>query len=209
MAAERVGRIGKVEELNIMTRTGIAHDVQTRTDHVTTSRTTAYGGGGNRYRIDPIDITTDVETKTRHKTRLFIVEQDGTEIDLDLPDPGFGVRVGHALTVVLAGDKASERGHPMALVNLNTGNSRVFGERARWIVKPIPWWQVVVAAIVVPFVCMFIATVVTGTGGAEPAGIGLAIVAVFAFYLYSQRASLLKAVVDQVTDRAAREAARG
>lgn len=213
MAADKVGKIGDIGQLDVFTRTGIVRETQGRTEISSTTRTTVRQGGGyihNGYgRIDPTEATTETETSSREKIRLFVMEQDGGEFDLDLPAPGFGVATGHAVAVVFAGDRTSGRGHPMALVNLNTRNRKVYANRGAWIVRKPARALIIALLLIVPFLTMLAFTLVTGTGGLKPAAYGLIIAAGLIFFLFQRSKALADAVIRRVTEKADEALAKG
>lgn len=67
-----------------------------------------------------------VSSSTSENLRLFVREDDRGEFDVKLSNVGFGVREGHRVTIVFAGDQASRAGYPAALINHSTGNSKIF-----------------------------------------------------------------------------------
>ena len=213
MAADSVGKIGDIGQLFLATRTGIVREVQGRVEVTSTTTTTVRHGGGhihNGYgRIDPTETSTETETSSREKIRLFVMEQDGGEFDLDLPSPGFGVATGHAITVVLAGDQASRRGHPMALVNLNTRNRKVYANRSQWIVRKPARPLIIALLLILPFLSMLAFTLITGTGGLKPALYGLIVAVGLIFALFQRSKGLADAVIRRVTEKADEALAKG
>jgi hypothetical protein len=213
MAQGGVGHINSLDQLDVFTRTGIVRETQDRTRISTTTTTTASGGGGHVHggqgRIDPIHVTTETTARSQHSVHLFILEKDGDELHLELPDPGFGVRGGHAVTVVFAGARNSGRGHAMALVNHSTNKTRVYQERGIWLVRrpPRPLMWAMVAAF--PLISMVAFTLITGTGGLRPALYGLVAAAAGIAFLWFRRDALAKDVVRRVSERAAQAAAEG
>jgi len=213
MAHDSVGHINGLDQLKVFTRTGIVRETQGRTRMSTTTTTTASGGGGHMHggygRIDPVHVTTETTSRSRELVHLFVLEKDGGEFDLELPDPGFGVRAGHAVTVVFAGDRTSGRGHPMALVDHNTDRRRVFEERGIWLVRRPPRPLMWAMAAVFPLLSMLAFTLLTGTGGVRPALYGLVLAGAGIAFLWIRRNMLAKDVIARVSERATQAAAEG
>lgn len=211
MAGDHVGKIKTIGQLYMFTLSGIVHEAQSRTKMSTTTRTSVSGGGGQFYggvgRIDPVNATTEVVSSSAEMIRLFVVEEGGKEFDFELPAPGFGIRGGHSVSVVCAGDQATRRGHPMALVNHNTGNQKVFADRAGWIVGAPNPALMIALVLVLPFLVMLAATLITGTGGLKPALVGLMVAVGVILWLFARRSALVGAVVGRVTEEARSKAA--
>lgn len=128
-----VGKIASLDQLYVFERRGtvaaLQHWVETNTTVTTTGGSgTVVNGTGN---ISGPSTTT--HTSSTEMVRLFVREDDGGEFEASLPDLGFGVREGHRVSIVHAGDQASRRGYPIAVVNHTTGKSKVLASRVSWL----------------------------------------------------------------------------
>lgn len=128
-----VGKIVSLDQLYVFERSGtiaaLQHWVETNTTVTTTGGSgTVVNGTGN---ISGPSTTT--HTSSTEMVRLFVREDDGGEFEASLPDLGFGVREGHRVSIVHAGDQASRRGYPIAVVNHTTGKSKVLASRVSWL----------------------------------------------------------------------------
>jgi len=155
-----VGKIASLDQLYVFERSGfvaaLQHWVETNTTVTTTGGSgTVVNGTGN---ISGPSTTT--HTSSTEMVRIFVREDDGGEFEASLPDLGFGVREGHRVSIVHAGDQASRRGYPIAVVNHTTGKSKVLASRVSWL-SPAPLgclW----------FVGIFIGTMMVSMGLASP-----------------------------------------
>jgi hypothetical protein len=68
--------------------------------------------------------TTRVSLHSSEQLRIFVRQESGKEFEASFDDPGFGVREGHKVSVVFAGDESG--GYPAALVNHSTDHRKVF-----------------------------------------------------------------------------------
>lgn len=136
-----VGTIQSIDQLYLFTKVGTIVGNQNWSETSISTTTTTSGGGGYMHQgsgfISPSSSSTTTSSSTTEQLRLFIREDDGDEFEAKFSEPGFGVREGHRVTVVYAGDQASQRGYPMALANHSTNQSKVFAQRANWIIKQI------------------------------------------------------------------------
>ena len=128
-----VGKIASLDQLYVFERSGtvaaLQHWVETNTTVTTTGGSgTVVNGTGN---ISGPSTTT--HTSSTEMVRLFVREDDGGEFEASLPDLGFGVREGHRVSIVHAGDQASRRGYPIAVINHTTGKSKVLASRVSWL----------------------------------------------------------------------------
>jgi len=128
-----VGKIASLDQLYVFERSGtvaaLQHWVETNTTVTTTGGSgTVVNGTGN---ISGPSTTT--HTSSTEMVRIFVREDDGGEFEASLPDLGFGVREGHRVSIVHAGDQASRRGYPIAVVNHTTGKSKVLASRVSWL----------------------------------------------------------------------------
>jgi len=128
-----VGKIASLDQLYVFERSGtvaaLQHWVETNTTVTTTGGSdTVVNGTGN---ISGPSTTT--HTSSTEMVRIFVREDDGDEFDVSIPDLGFGVREGHRLSFIYAGNQVSQRGYPMAVVNHATRKSEVLKSRVSWI----------------------------------------------------------------------------
>lgn len=128
-----IAKITSLDQLHIFEKSGtiaaLQHWVETNTTVTTTGGSgTVVNGNGN---ISGPSTTT--HTSSTEMVRMFVREDGGTEFDVSLPDLGFGVREGHRVSFIYAGDQASRRGYPVAVVNHTTRKSEVLKSRVSWI----------------------------------------------------------------------------
>lgn len=131
--------ITDIGQLYTFTRSGTVAGNQNWSETSFSSTTVTSGGGGylhqgSGYVAAPSSHTT-TSSRTSEQLRLFVRSDDEREFEARFSDPGFGVRDGHRVTIVYAGTQAARAGHPMALVNHSTGRSKVFAQRAEWLLK--------------------------------------------------------------------------
>ena len=152
--------------------------------------------------IAPTRSSTTTSSSTTEQLRLF-VQEDGTDSEFEamFSDPGFGVRDGHRVAIVYAGDQASQAGYPMALVNHSTGNQRVFKERAGWIVSRLG--AGLGCALLVGVAIG--GTVLIGANSSIPLLLVL-ITGAWLFWKYLEKNRLTNAIVAAVTQEASRAA---
>lgn len=79
--------------------------------HSATMATSAYGSSG----------TSSATTVHNRTHAVWLVKEDGKEIELQLPSHDFSVRVGHRVSVAWGGKQGSESGPYVAAVNHTTG----------------------------------------------------------------------------------------
>lgn len=141
-----VGKVAAVEDIYSFTRTGIVQDSHSRMD-TSVSTTTSHTGGYNSR------ATTNTSVSSTEMLRIF-VRQDGDkgEFEAEFADPAFGVREGHHVTVVYAGDQASQAGYPMALVNHSTERHQIFAKRTEWIINRTNQWMGCLTLIGLPLI---------------------------------------------------------
>ena len=151
-----VGKIQTIDQLYMFTRVGTIAGSQNWSETSISTTTTTSGGGGYMHQgsgfISPSSSSTTTSSSTTEQLRLFVREDDGDEFEAKFSEPGFGVREGHRVTIVYAGDQASQRGYPMALANHSTNQSKMFTQRAGWLVKQIG--QVMGCAAVAAFLVL-------------------------------------------------------
>lgn len=68
--------------------------------------------------------TTSVAVSSTEQLRIFVRQDSGKEFEASFEEPGFGVREGHQVSVVFAGD--ADGGYPAGLVNHSTDQNKVF-----------------------------------------------------------------------------------
>ena len=130
-----MAKIKTIDQLHTYVRSGVVVGIQSRT--VTQTRTETSGGGGflhqgSGYIAAP---TTTVSSSTMEKLRMHLRSDDGPEFEVEVENLGFGVREGHRVTVVYAGDEMSRGAYPMAIVNHSTRERAVLKERLDLLVK--------------------------------------------------------------------------
>ena len=119
-------KILSIDDLRMVTFTGTVVGSQVW------SETHVHGGshGGSPY-VGPngghvSTPTVSISSSTTEKLHLFIRRDDGKEFDQRFVHAGVGVRDGARVSIVYVPD---EQGEPMALVNHDTGKSRVYENR--------------------------------------------------------------------------------
>ncbi|WP_374525893.1 hypothetical protein [Sphingopyxis sp.] len=193
-----VGMIKTIDELYMFTKVGMIAGSQNWSETSISTTTTTSGGGGYMHQgsgfISPASTSTTTSSSTTEQLRLFVREDDGDEFEAKFSEPGFGVREGHRVLIVYAGDQASRRGYPMALANLSTNQSKVFTQRAGWIIKQIGQAMgcaavgaFLVLAVVLGMVAGFVGVIIA----AAPLG--------FLLHKHRQNVALAKGIVDAVS----------
>lgn len=170
--------ITDIGQLYTFTRSGTVAGNQNWSETSFSSTTVTSGGGGylhqgSGYVAAPGSHTTTT-SRTSEQLRLFVRGDDEREFEARFSDPGFGVRDGHRVTIVYAGTQATQAGHPMALVNHSTGKSKVFTQRAEWLLKrPGPqtgcllFGLLIVIAAFIPIVGFVLVPLIFGVFGAR------------------------------------------
>jgi hypothetical protein len=135
-----VKTIKSIDQLYVFAKTGKVVGNQNWAETSISSSTTTSGGGGHVHMgtgyIAPISSSTTTSSTSTEQLRLFVQDDDGgEEFEARFSNPGFGVREGHRVTIVYAGNLSSQAGYPMTLVNHSTGNERVFKNQADLIVN--------------------------------------------------------------------------
>lgn len=194
-----VGTIKAIDQLYLFTKVGTIVGNQNWSETSISTTTTTSGGGGYMHQgsgfISPSSSSTTTSSSTTEQLRLFIREDDGDEFEAKFSEPGFGVREGHRVTIVYAGDQASQRGYPMALANHSTNQSKVFTQRANWIIKQIG--QTMGCAAVAAFVILAIALgAVAGIAGVIVAAAPLGLL----LYKYRQNVALANSISGAVSE---------
>lgn len=194
-----VGTIQSIDQLYMFTKVGTIAGSQNWSETSISTTTTTSGGGGYMHQgsgfISPSSSRTTTSSSTTEQLRLFIREDDGDEFEAKFSEPGFGVREGHRVTVVYAGDQGSQRGYPMALVNHSTNKSKVFTQRAGWLVKQIGQ-AMGCAAVGAFFVLAVILGMVAGIIGIIIAAAPLG----FLLHKHRQNVALAKSISDAVSE---------
>ena len=134
-----IGTIRSLAELNTFVKTGTVVGHQGRTSTRFSSQTTTSGGGGYLHNgsgyISAPTTTTNITSSSTHLQRYFVLEDDGDEFDIELPNVKFGVREGQRVSVICAGPKKTGNGHAVALVNQTIAQYQVFPTRMNWIIS--------------------------------------------------------------------------
>lgn len=84
---------------------------ETSLQHSATIATNAYGSSG----------TTSATTVHNRTHAVWLAQEDGKEMELELPSHDFSVRAGHRVSVAWGGKEGSESGPYVAAVNHTTG----------------------------------------------------------------------------------------
>lgn len=130
-----VKKINHKDQIYIFTKSGevVGHNSWSET-HVS-----GHSSGGGGYIQDGAghvsSPTITVSSKINEKQRIFLKLTDKSEIEIEEINLGFGVRDGHRITAIYVGNKESESGYPMAIINHSTGKEKIFYNRASWLVE--------------------------------------------------------------------------
>jgi hypothetical protein len=148
--------VRSIGELDTFTRTGTVIDQQSRVE--TTVRTTTTGGStllmdGVGTRSAP---TTSIASSSIEFIRLFLRDEQGAEFDVEIENPGFGIRPGHVVTILYAGNRRSQKYHPMAVANRTTNQCAVLHNRIEWLLIRRSTTLGCVALVVIPFLAMVV-----------------------------------------------------
>lgn len=194
-----VGTIKAIDQLYMFTKVGTVVGNQNWSETSISTTTTTSGGGGYMHQgsgfISPSSSSTTTSSSTTEQLRLFIREDDGDEFEAKFSEPGFGVREGHRVTVVYAGDQASQRGYPMGLANHSTNQSKIFKQRANWIIKQIG--QTMGCAAVGAFLVLAIVLgMAAGVAGVIVAAAPLGLL----LYKHRQNVALAQSISDAVSE---------
>jgi hypothetical protein len=130
--------ISQIADLQTYTRTGTV--VSCRMGLETHVHGSSTGGGGH---IGPTGghieaPTVSVSSTTSERMHLFVQEEDGTEFDIQLTNPGVGVREGHRVSLLYAHGRTPDPWMIGALVNHTTKTSKVYTGRLKGLVSVPP-----------------------------------------------------------------------
>lgn len=120
------GDILSIEDLRTVTKGGVIVSCRAWSEtHVSggsAQKTSHLGPQGGSVTMPGVSIT----STTSDKIHLFIRQEDGREFDQTFVNAGVGVREGHRVSIIYVPD---EDGEPLALVNHDTGKSRIYEGR--------------------------------------------------------------------------------
>jgi hypothetical protein len=197
--------VSSLSELHMFTKSGTVIDSQSRTETAYRSTTT----GGSTLLADGIGTVSPPTTTTTASTveviRIFLREGNGAEFEAEVDNLGFGVRPGHEVTVIYAGDQASQQGHPMGLSNRTTNQSAILSHRVEWLLRRKSATLGCAALAVIPFLSMLfggiVLNVVLGQDPRSNTGngilVGIVVFAIIGIWLWRsrQQAERLKAEI--------------
>jgi hypothetical protein len=131
---------------------------ETSVQHRASAETNAYGSSS----------TSSATTFHDRTHSVWIVQNDGKEMEVELPSHDFSVRSGHSVSIAWAGKDGSQRGPAVAAVNHATGATWTIDDAG---LKPVVsvdsslWSQVFVVSLAV--------AVLVGLVGGAPMGLGM------------------------------------
>lgn len=148
--------VRSIGELDTFARTGTVVDQQSRVE--TTIRTTTTGGStlladGVGTRSAP---TTSIASSSTEIIRLFLRDDQGAEFDAEIENPGFGIRPGHVVTILYAGNRRQQKYHAMAVANRTTNQRAVLQNRIEWLLIRRSTTLGCMALIALPFFAMLV-----------------------------------------------------
>lgn len=201
---QKVNEISDIADLAIFDKRGHVVGTHERTSLHTTTTVTTSGGGGYVHptyggHVSAPSTTTTTSTTSKHHQTLFIRQEDGVELEVAFIDLHFSVRDGTHVAIVYAGDRWSNRGHPIAAVNLDTGRWEMAGSRVDWIVTNKPTAQLWVWIMLVPLAPVVMAFVAgTSFMVGIVLGVAIAIFLAWRWWRRSALAALKTAVVSRI-----------
>ena len=121
--------INEISDLHTYVRSGTV--VACRSWSETQVRTSSTGGGGH---VGPhgghvAAPTVSVTSTASEKLHLFIQQDDGAEFDIQLTNPGIGLREGHRVSLLYAHGRDASHWMIGALVNHTTRSSKTYHGR--------------------------------------------------------------------------------
>lgn len=131
----RPGLINRPEDLYLFSMTGSVVGQQSWSETIVSGQSSGGGGyihNGSGHISSP---SVNISSSSTEKLRVFLKDDDGSEIEISESNVGFGARNGHRISVVYAGDKTSRSGHLVAIINHNTNSKKIFFDRANWLIK--------------------------------------------------------------------------
>ena len=119
-------KIVSIEDLRTVDRTGVVVRArewsETHVSGGSANQTTHIGSEGGTITTPGVTVT----SRVHDRLHVFVLEDGGREFDQTFINPGIGVREGHRISIIYVPD---ENGEPLALVNHDTGKSRVYEGR--------------------------------------------------------------------------------
>lgn len=189
---QKSNKISDIADLAIFDKRGQIVGTHERTSLHTTTTSSTSGGSGYIHptyggHVSAPSTTTTTSTTSRHHQTFFIRKEDGVELEVDFIDLDFPVRDGAHVAIVYAGDRWSNRGYPVAAVNLDTGRWEMAGSRVDWIVMGKPTaqlWMWIMLVLLARVAMAFVA----GTSFMVGIVLGLAIAIFLAWHWWRKRA---------------------
>lgn len=201
---QKINKIADIADLAIFDKRGQIVGTHERTSLHTTTTTSTSGGSGYIHptyggHVSAPSTTTFTSTTSKHHQTLFIRKEDGTEFEEEFIDLDFPVRDGTHVAIVYAGDRWSNRGYPVAAINLDTGHWEMAGSRVGWIVTSKPsaqLWMWIMLVLLARVAMAFMA----GTSFMVGVVLGLAIAIFLAWRWWRKKAlaALKTAVVSRI-----------
>jgi len=166
-------KISSIDDLKIITRTGIVLENQTMSQtHVhghSDDKRQYIGPQGGHIESPKVSIS----STTSEKSHLFIRQDDGREFEVSFVNAGVAAREGNRVSIVYCGKKAesveeiTSNDHWIsAFINHSTGKSRVYEPRVRQLAKPTPTapWiiRMIAPALIVASLPLFVASIYFG-----------------------------------------------
>jgi|SRR5215217_2971250 len=130
--------ISQVADLKTYTRTGTVVSCRMGLDHHFHGSSTGGGGhiGPTGGHIEAPQVS--ISSSTSERMHLFVQQDDGTEFDIQLTNPGVGVRDGHRVSLLYAHGRTPDPWMIGALVNHTTKTSKVYTGRLKGMVSVPP-----------------------------------------------------------------------
>lgn len=79
--------------------------------------------------------TTSISSSAMEVIWILLRYDSGTEFDVEVENLNIGVRIGHTITALHAGDQTSQPGHAMAIANRTTNQSALPPYRVEWLIR--------------------------------------------------------------------------
>lgn len=130
-----VSPITDVADINIFSKTGLVIDVQLTSEteiHSSSSGGDGWVGPGGGNVSAP---TVSIRGTSHERAHIYLRQENGREMEIDIRDSGIGIRTGHRLSAIYAGPKSGDTGHLAALLNHDTGKWMVYDTRIEWLLK--------------------------------------------------------------------------
>lgn len=119
--------IRDIADIDVYSKTGKVVDVQLL------SETVVSGSGSGGQNGGAVHVA--VSSTSHERAHIFLRQDNGQEIEVDIRNPNVGIRKDHRLSAIYAGPKSHDRGYLVALFNHDTGKQAIYDYRIEWTVK--------------------------------------------------------------------------